>query len=131
MNFLTTLNPMTLILTAVAIVLLLVWILKSLYTRNRGTDSIDDIDASQIYVGNLSYRVRERELREFFTTFGGIEKLRIIKNHDTGRSKGFGFITFNSKGQADKALKAHGDMLQGRAMVVRMAQARSQDSLSA
>lgn len=75
----------------------------------------------QVYIGNISYRVRERELREFFETYGAIAQLRIVKHHQTGRSKGFGFITFEQPAQANAALKAHDALLNGRALVVRIA----------
>lgn len=77
--------------------------------------------AQQVYVGNLSYRVKEYHLREFFSQFGEIKQLRIIKNHNTGRSKGFGFVTFSTSEAADKSLKSHGKDFEGRALVVRFA----------
>ena len=79
----------------------------------------------QVYVGNLSYRIREGQLRQFFEEFGDITNVRIIKNHNNGRSKGFGFVTFSSDDEAQKALSFNGAMFCGRPLVVRIAKARS------
>ncbi len=45
-----------------------------------------------IYVGNLSYEVTEEDLKEAFKVFGEVETVKILKDNDTGRSKGFGFV---------------------------------------
>ena len=108
------------ILAAIVIIvaLLLVWFLRS---RKNETAHSASSQGNQLYVGNLSYRVRERHLRDYFSEFGDIERLKIIKNHDTGRSKGFGFVTFGSAASAQAALVCHGRDYEGRSLVVRMA----------
>ncbi|MES9938100.1 MAG: RNA-binding protein, partial [Sedimenticola sp.] len=45
-----------------------------------------------IYVGNLSYRMTDDELRDAFAEFGSVDSAKIIMDRDTGRSKGFGFV---------------------------------------
>ena len=48
-----------------------------------------------IYVGNLSYQATEQELREMFASHGEVGNVTIIKDRDSGRSKGFGFVEMN------------------------------------
>ncbi len=45
-----------------------------------------------IYVGNLSYKVGDRELEELFSQFGSVKSAKVIEDRETGRSKGFGFV---------------------------------------
>ena len=59
-----------------------------------------------IYVGNLTEQLTEKDLREMFEVFGEVESVKIIKNRFNGRSKGFGFVEMPSNSQADKAIKA-------------------------
>ncbi|KAA3686999.1 RNA recognition motif domain-containing protein, partial [Campylobacter fetus] len=53
-----------------------------------------------IYVGNLSYRMTESELREVFSSFGEVTRAKIVKDKETNRSKGFGFVEMSSDEQA-------------------------------
>jgi RNA recognition motif-containing protein len=59
-----------------------------------------------IYVGNLSFRVTEDELRALFTEFGEVDSVKIIKDRNSGRSKGYGFVDMPSNSEADQAIKA-------------------------
>ena len=113
-----TYNIIILVAILVVVTLLVVWFLRSRKSESTGVASSQ---GNQLYVGNLSYRVRERHLRDYFSEFGEIERLKIIKNHDTGRSKGFGFVTFESAASAYSALDCHGRDYEGRSLVVRMA----------
>ena len=79
----------------------------------------------QLYVGNVSYRATESELRDFFSDFGEIETIRVIKDRRTGRSKGFAFITFIDLDSATNALAAHEQDFNGRALIVRYAKPAS------
>ena len=45
-----------------------------------------------IFVGNLAYSATEQALRQLFESYGAVEKIQIITDRDTGRSKGFGFV---------------------------------------
>lgn len=78
----------------------------------------------QLYVGNLSYQVNGFHLKEFFSQYGEVQNVRLIKNPRTGRSKGFAFVTFASVKDAKKALVTNGQDIRGRAIVVRMAKPR-------
>ena len=59
-----------------------------------------------IYVGNLSYRMTEDELREAFAAFGEVSSAKIIMDRETGRSKGFGFVEMPVQAEGEEAVKA-------------------------
>lgn len=60
---------------------------------------------NKLFVGNLSWKATEDELREFFAQIGEVLDARIVTDPYTGRSRGFGFITMAEKEAADKAVK--------------------------
>ena len=75
--------------------------------------------AVEIYVGNLSYDTTEDYLRKEFEKFGAVESVRIITNHFTHKSKGFGFIEMPNRAEAEKAIAAlHNSEVQGRKLHV-------------
>ena len=57
-----------------------------------------------IYVGNLSYRMTEAELKDTFAPFGEVKRAKIVKDRDTNRSKGFGFVEIENDADALKAI---------------------------
>ena len=77
---------------------------------------------NKLYVGNFPYSVDESQLREMFSAYGEIQDIALIKDRETGRSKGFAFITFASQQAAEKALELNGKDVDGRALKVNMAQ---------
>ena len=58
-----------------------------------------------MYVGNLNWMAREQDIQEAFAKFGQVTQVRIIMDRETGRSRGFGFVTYASQEAADKAVK--------------------------
>jgi RNA recognition motif-containing protein len=75
-----------------------------------------------IYVGNLSYKVKEDSLRSMFEEFGEIESAQVIMDKFTGRSKGFGFVEMPNNSEADQAIKAlNGKFVEGRNIKVNQA----------
>jgi cold-inducible RNA-binding protein len=58
-----------------------------------------------IYVGNLSYGMTEEALHQAFAAHGTVESARIIKDRDTGQSKGFGFVEMPNQQEAEAAIK--------------------------
>ncbi len=62
--------------------------------------------AVNLYVGNLPYRIDEDSLRQLFTPYGAVETSKVIKDRQTGRSKGFGFVEMTSQAEAEAAIKA-------------------------
>ena len=62
--------------------------------------------SKKLFVGNIDWNISEDELREAFAVHGDIEECIIIKDKMTNRSKGFGFVTFTTDSDADKAIAA-------------------------
>jgi RNA recognition motif-containing protein len=59
---------------------------------------------SKIYVGNLSYSTTEEDLRTLFSQAGTVTSVALIKDRDSGQSKGFGFIEMSNQVEAEKAI---------------------------
>lgn len=75
--------------------------------------------AKKLYVGNLSYEVTEDELSQLFSQCGQVSGARIVKDRDTGRSKGFGFVEMPNDDEADQAIsRMKGHDLKGRPIMV-------------
>ncbi|QHG92590.1 RNA-binding protein [Coxiella endosymbiont of Amblyomma sculptum] len=79
------------------------------------------MNQSKVYVGSLSYDVTTDDLQSFFGQYGDIEETRLITDRETGRSKGFAFITYTNQSGAQAALVANGIELQGRKIRVNIA----------
>jgi RNA recognition motif-containing protein len=79
---------------------------------------------NKIYVGNLSYTAREQELRDYFSTYGEVTEVFVPKDRETGKGRGFAFVTFASSAQAEDALKADGKELLDRTLKVNIAKER-------
>lgn len=77
---------------------------------------------SKIYVGNLSYDTKEADLEAFFTKYGELSEVKLIQDSNTGRSKGFAFITFENQKDAEASLEANDTELQGRKIRVNIAE---------
>lgn len=75
----------------------------------------------KLYVGNLDWGMSEEDLKEVFSQFGAIEEAVIITDRATGRSKGFGFVTFANDGDADNAMQLNGQDVNGRKVTVSVA----------
>lgn len=74
--------------------------------------------SKKIYVGNLPFRATEEELTGLFEEIGAVESVSIITDRDTGRSKGFGFVSMNDD-DAEKAIAAlNGKEFASRALTV-------------
>lgn len=73
---------------------------------------------SKIYVGNLSYDATQDDLHDFFSQYGEITETKLISDRETGRSKGFAFITYADAAHAQEALAANGTELMGRTLKV-------------
>lgn len=78
-----------------------------------------------IYVGNLSYRTTEAELKETFAQFGEVRRAKIVKDRETDRSKGFGFVEMDDANEGQKAIDALNEKeLGGRTLRVNEARPR-------
>jgi len=73
----------------------------------------------KIYVGNFSFHMTEPELRALFEPYGSIESATVATDRDTGRSRGFGFVSMPNDDEAEKAMAAlNGKDSGGRALPV-------------
>ncbi|MCB0325736.1 MAG: RNA-binding protein [Bdellovibrionales bacterium] len=75
-----------------------------------------------IYVGNLSYEVKEDSLEQLFADFGAVRSAKVVRDMATGKSRGFGFIEMESEADGEKAIEAlNGSDFSGRKLVVNAA----------
>jgi RNA recognition motif-containing protein len=73
----------------------------------------------KLYVGNISFSCNEDALRDVFSEVGTVETVTIIKDRDSGRSKGFGFVEMSSDDEAARAIESiNGREVMGRALTV-------------
>jgi RNA recognition motif-containing protein len=86
------------------------------------------MEQNKLYVGNFPYSVDEDQLRGIFSQYGEISELALIMDRDTGRPKGFGFITFATQEAAEKALEQNGKDLGGRPLKVNIATNKPRNS---
>jgi RNA recognition motif-containing protein len=83
----------------------------------------------KLYVGNLSYTTTEDDLRTLFAQAGGVASVAVIKDRDTGNSKGFAFVEMNTQAEAQKAVSMlNGFNLGNRELKVNLARPREERS---
>jgi RNA recognition motif-containing protein len=81
----------------------------------------------KVYVGNLSYATTEDDLRTLFAQAGTVKSVALIKDRDTGRSKGFAFVEFETQVDAQKAISMfNGQQLGDREINVNLARPREE-----
>jgi len=82
-----------------------------------------------IFVGNLSFNTAEEELRQAFEAYGQVDRVSIMTDRDTGRSRGFGFVEMASNEDGEKAIAAlNGSQLGGRTINVNEARPKTERS---
>ncbi|OGK12627.1 hypothetical protein A3C98_00850 [Candidatus Roizmanbacteria bacterium RIFCSPHIGHO2_02_FULL_37_15] len=87
------------------------------------------MDKKKLYVGNLPWSVNEQSLKDMFSPFGEITEVVIISDRYTGRSKGFGFVTFANEADAEKAIaELSNKEIDGRKIIVNIAKPREERS---
>ena len=83
--------------------------------------------AKKVYVGNLPWSVTKEKLEETFGKFGDMEEAIVISDKFSGRSKGFGFVTYVNDADADKAIAEMNEKeVEGRALKVNEAQPKKE-----
>ncbi len=81
----------------------------------------------RIYVGNLSFQTSEDGLRDHFGQHGSVDEAFIATDRDTGRSRGFAFVTMNDDNEGRDAIeKVNGTELDGRTLTVNEARPREE-----
>lgn len=82
---------------------------------------------AKLYVGNLSYNTTEESLRAAFSQAGTVVSVDMIKDRDTGRLKGFAFVTMSNQAEAENAIKLLNEkMVDNRAIRVNIARPREE-----
>lgn len=82
---------------------------------------------SKLYVGNLSYSTTEDDLRTLFTEAGTVTSVALIKDRDSGQSKGFAFVEMSNQVEAEKAISMfNGRQLGDRELKVSLARPREE-----
>jgi RNA recognition motif-containing protein len=80
---------------------------------------------NRLYVGNLSFQSTSDTVREAFTAVGEVTDVHVVEDRETGRSRGFAFVTMSSDAEAQKAIEQlDGSMLDGRPLKVNEAEER-------
>jgi cold-inducible RNA-binding protein len=80
-----------------------------------------------IFVGNLSFNTNEDELRQAFEAYGQVDRVSIMTDRDTGRSRGFGFVEMASSEDGEKAIAAlNGAQIGGRTINVNEARPKTE-----
>jgi cold-inducible RNA-binding protein len=80
-----------------------------------------------IFVGNLSFSTNEDELRQIFEGYGQVDRVSIMTDRDTGRSRGFGFVEMASNEDGEKAITAlNGSQVGGRTINVNEARPKTE-----
>ncbi len=81
----------------------------------------------KLYVGNLSYSTTEEDLRALFAQAGAVASVALIKDRDTGKSKGFAFVEMGTQAEAQKAITMFNAFkLENRTLVVNLARPREE-----
>ncbi len=83
--------------------------------------------ATKLFVGKLSYETTEDSLRTLFAQYGTVTSVSVIKDRDTGQSKGFAFVEMEDQDAAQKAISAlNGNDFEGRSIIVNIARPREE-----
>ncbi|HSB88820.1 MAG TPA: RNA-binding protein [Anaerolineales bacterium] len=82
---------------------------------------------TKLYVGNLPYTSTEEELRAIFTKAGPVKAITVVRDRDTGRSRGFAFVEMETDADAQKAVSMlNGTQMGGRPLTVNIARPREE-----
>jgi RNA recognition motif-containing protein len=75
-----------------------------------------------MYVSNLGFHVEDEDLKQLFASFGQVTSAKVIKDRETGRSRGFGFVEMQSTEEANKAMASlNNKEIEGRAISISVA----------
>jgi heterogeneous nuclear ribonucleoprotein A1/A3 len=80
---------------------------------------------NKLYVGNLAFSATQSDVEAAFSSYGELDEVRLITDRDTGRSRGFAFVTFSTQHDAESALEMNGKSLDGRNLIVNIAKEKT------
>src|SRR3954470_594281 len=82
---------------------------------------------NKLFVGNLSFNTTENDVQSAFAEFGTVTETNLMMDRDTGRPRGFGFVTMSTPEEAQKAIDGlHGKSIDGRDLTVNVAKPREE-----
>ncbi|UYQ91311.1 RNA-binding protein [Chitinophaga horti] len=82
-----------------------------------------------IYVANLHYRLNDEDLHQIFSEFGQVTSAKVIKDHETGRSRGFAFVEMPNQEEGAKAMESlNGSQVEGKQLTVNEARPKAPGS---
>jgi cold-inducible RNA-binding protein len=82
---------------------------------------------NKLFVGNLSFNTTENDLQDAFAAHGTVVEANLITDRETGRARGFGFVTMSTDEEANKAVEAlNGVEMDGRSLTVNVARPREE-----
>ena len=92
-----------------------------------GLDRRTSYMSNKLFVGNLSFDTTENDLKDLFAAQGTVTETNLMMDRDSGRPRGFGFVTMSSAEEAQKAIAAlNGKDVGGRALTVNVAKPREE-----
>lgn len=75
--------------------------------------------STKLFVGSLPWAVNDDTLKETFTNYGNVVSARVVKDHQTNKSRGFGFVEMETETEANAAIEAlNGAQMNGRSIIV-------------
>ncbi len=84
---------------------------------------------NKVFVGSLSWNTGDQELRDLFSQIGEVSEVKVITDRETGRSRGFGFVTFTSSEDASNAVaRLDNTEFDGRTIKVNIAEEKSREN---
>jgi len=92
------------------------------------SESDEPMSHTKLYVGNIDYSASESELASHFAPFGQVEFVNIPINRYTGKARGFGFVTFATQEEAERAMTLNGSEFKGRQIQVNFAKERERET---
>ncbi len=102
---------------------------KTLITDPHRGENLEGITVKNLYVGNLTFSMTEGDLRAMFAPYGTVERVSLVTDRDTGRSRGFGFVEMASDTEAAAAIAAlNGKDSGGRPLTVNEARPKTERS---
>lgn len=85
--------------------------------------------SNKLFVGNLSFNTTENQLRDTFSEFGAVNEVNLMMDRESGRPRGFGFVTMGSADEAQAAIAGlGGKSVDGRELTVNIAKPREERS---
>lgn len=117
-------NSLTLTPVMVAILVLIGSLVTGFVCAGSQPTDTSNVEIKTLYVGNLPYRANESAIRELFAKYGYVQSVRLMKDKNTGKRRGFGFVEMAAADANDAINKLNDQEFQQRTLKVREAKER-------